>query len=108
MKEQELIQCYIRCTFCNSMIPLKEAILEGWEVCQACQLVFCLECKKSINKQDICPGSVYTTKHKTAFQLLPVEEILETAHGIEKKVKDGQYISKIFSNSIHIRTDTAI
>ncbi len=96
MKEQELIQCYIRCTFCNVKVPLKEAALEGWEVCQKCQLVFCVECKTSVDENLHCPGSVYTTEHKAAFQLLPVEQILETATMMEQPVKKGQYISKIF------------
>jgi len=96
LKDQELIQCYIRCAFCNDMIALKEAALEGWEVCQGCQLVFCGNCKNSAKKEELCPGSVYTIKHKALFQLLPVEQILETAKNIEKSPKSGDYISKIF------------
>lgn len=78
------------------MVSLKEAAVDGWEVCQGCQLVFCVNCKTSAKDQELCPGSVYTIKHKAIFQLLPVEQILETAQGIEKPVKTGSYISKIF------------
>jgi len=78
------------------MVPLKEAAMGGWEVCQACQLVFCNNCKKSAKKQEFCSGSVYTVKHKAIFQLLPVEQILETAQEITKPEKKGDYISKIF------------
>ena len=96
MRDQDLIQCYIRCTFCNETVPLKEAALEGWEVCQGCQLVFCGKCKNSADDEEYCPGSIYTTKHKAIFQLLPVDQILETAKEIEKPEKTGSYISKIF------------
>ena len=96
MKEHDLIQCFIRCTFCNEMVPLKEAAMGGWEVCQACQLVFCVKCKNSAGEQEFCPGSVYTVKHEILLQLLPVEQILETAQGIDRPEKTGSYISKIF------------
>jgi hypothetical protein len=78
------------------MVSLKEAAMGGWEVCQGCQLVFCGSCKKSAKDQEFCPGSVYTVKHESLFQLLPVEQILETAHGIDRPEKTGSYISKIF------------
>ncbi len=78
------------------MVPLKEAAMGSWEVCQGCQLVFCVKCKNSAKEQEFCPGSVYTIKHEALFQLLPVEQILETAQEIEKPEKTGNYISKIF------------
>jgi hypothetical protein len=78
------------------MKTLKDAALEGWEVCNRCQLVFCNECKKANEEEEICPGSVYTTKHKSNFGLLPVEQIIETANSIEKQPKESKYISKIF------------
>ncbi len=96
MRDQEIIQCYIRCTFCNTMTSLKDAALEGWEVCEKCQLVFCTGCKNTTSPDELCPGSVYTSEHKAEFVFLPVEQIIETAKEIEKKPKEGEYISKIF------------
>ncbi len=95
MNEQEAIYCYIRCTFCNQMKTLRDAALEGWEVCDRCQLVFCNECKKN-TEEEFCPGSVYTTKHTASFGLLPIEQIIETANNIEKQPKESKFISKIF------------
>jgi len=95
LKELEAIQYYIRCAFCNSTKMLKEAALEGWEICHGCQLVFCVDCKKNL-EEEICPGSVYTTKHNIIFGLLPLEQIIDLADEIQKKPKEGKYISKIF------------
>ena len=90
------MQCYIRCAFCNSMNTLKEAALDGWEMCRGCQLVFCTNCKKENEEEKMCPGSVYTTKHKQMLGLLPVEQIIDIAKDIQRDPKEGKYISKIF------------
>jgi len=80
------------------MNSLKDAVLEGWEACEKCQLVFCVECKNRTSTDELCPGSVYTSEHKVDFVLLPVDQIIESAKEIEKKPKEGEYISKIFFN----------
>ena len=88
--------CYVRCTFCNQMKTIRDAALEGWEVCERCQLVFCNLCKKENKNEEICPGSVYTTKHEISFGLLPIEQILETANNIKRQPRESKFISKIF------------
>ncbi len=90
------MQCYIRCAFCNDLKTVKEAALDGWELCSGCQLVFCTRCKKENEEQEICPGSVYTTEHKQMLALLPVEQILDLGKDIQRGPREGKYISKIF------------
>ncbi len=90
------MQYYIRCALCNKLITLKEAALEGWEICNGCQLVFCTECKEEAANEPICPGSVYFQEHQSFFTLLPVEQIMELAEDLHKDPKEGKYIRKLF------------
>ena len=75
---------------------LKEAALEGWEVCNGCQLVFCSNCKEEYAKLESCPGSVYVQEHRPSFDLLPIEQIFELSKEIQRKPKEGRFVSKIF------------
>ena len=78
------------------MNTLKESALEGWEICNGCQLVFCNDCKDQAESEVICPGSVYFTEHKPYFTLLPVEQIMDLAEDFHKDPKEGKYIRKLF------------
>jgi hypothetical protein len=78
------------------MNTVKEAALEGWEICNGCQLVFCIDCKNQAETEAVCPGSVYFTEHKSYFTLLPVEQIMDLAEDIQKDPKEGKYIRKLF------------
>lgn len=82
--------------FCNELKTLKDAALEGWEICNACQLLFCNDCKEKNKNEQICLGSVYTQNHKPLFSMLPIEQILEIGKDIDRKPKEGRFISKIF------------
>ena len=90
------MQYYIRCALCNKMNTLKESALEGWELCNGCQLVFCIDCKNQAENEAMCPGSVYFTEHKSYFTLLPVEQIMDLAEDFQKDPKEGKYIRKLF------------
>ncbi len=96
MKEIEILHCYIRCAFCNSLMMLKEAALGGWEVCNGCQLVFCSKCKNEYKSLEVCPGSVYVSEHKPIFDLLPIEQIFDLSMQMQRKPKEGRFVPKIF------------
>jgi hypothetical protein len=78
------------------MNTLKDSALEGWEICNGCQLVFCIDCKNQADEEEMCPGSVYFTEHKSYFTLLPVEQIMDLAEDFHKDPKEGKYIRKLF------------
>lgn len=96
MKEEDVIQYFLKCTFCNQLKTVKEAALEEWQICNGCQLIFCKECKSSCKQDEMCPGAAYTEAHFPLFNMLPIEQIIEVTKNFERKPGEGRFLSKIF------------
>lgn len=96
MKSKDISLYYIRCSSCNDIEKLSQAVLENWKVCNACHLVFCATCKKTNKKEEVCLGTAYTQKHSATYTNLPVADFLDMAQDFIRTPKEGKYISRIF------------
>ncbi len=98
MTENEKLNYYIRCAFCNKKENIVNAVLDGWVLCNGCQFIFCDECQKKYENNDRCPGSLYSLDHKPAFSPIPIEDIEEVAESMKKTDQHGKYIARLFYN----------
>ncbi|MHA1305012.1 MAG: hypothetical protein ACTSQE_03500 [Candidatus Heimdallarchaeaceae archaeon] len=108
MKDNKILDYYIRCAFCNEKQTIKEAVLDGWKLCNGCQLVFCKKCIREYKESGRCPGSVYTIEHKTMFSKLPIKELRSVARELTRREKEGKFISRLFFDRDVFRIDMTV
>ncbi|MFW6161347.1 MAG: hypothetical protein ACODAJ_01180 [Planctomycetota bacterium] len=97
----------IRCLGHGGQIPLSQAILEGWQMCDHCHLFLCPACAQAFEEEQdgLCPGSAGREQHRMELADIPTDEVLLFVQHEVEAPKVGPLVYDVFFRDRSVELD---